>query len=226
MNNIKPKRLFNRQLTQNTSRPKFVRLPPIIKFVKTHEKAQLPKLNKDNRGRTTEDDNLRQIYLNKYQKSVISKCRNIDSTLTSSINTQINKIDFSLDENNNLRGTHDSGYDVFACENTIIPARGSAVVPVGLKVGYISPGWWFRIESRSGLSFKYSVMAHPGIIDNGYRGSLDIKLYNHSDKDYQVNCGDRIAQLVIYMLFNSQLDWIEEAIDSNRGDKGIGSSGN
>ena len=124
-----------------------------------------------------------------------------------------------------LYGTHDSGFDIIACEDVIIAAHNSGVVLTGIKVGYITPGYWFRIESRSGLSFKYSILAHPGIIDNGYTGDLGVKLYNHSDVSYQVHQGDRIAQLVVYPLIDVNVEWAEAVHETKRGEKGFGSSG-
>jgi len=83
----------------------------------------------------------------------------------------------------------DSGYDIFAVEDTVIPARGSAVVPVGLTLADITPGFWFRIEPRSGLGFKHNLQPHLGIIDNPYRGDLGVKLYNFSDKNVTIEKG-------------------------------------
>jgi deoxyuridine 5'-triphosphate nucleotidohydrolase len=118
----------------------------------------------------------------------------------------------------------DTGYDVYSVENKVIPARGSAIVGVGLKFAFIPDGYWIKVESRSGLGFKHGVHAHPGIIDNGYRGDAGIKLYNSSDVDYEVKAGDRIAQFVIYMNIPMAVDWGKvEATD--RGEKGFGSSG-
>ena len=118
----------------------------------------------------------------------------------------------------------DTGYDVYSVEDKVIPARGSAVVGVGLKFAHIPEGYWIKVESRSGLGFKHSVHAHPGIIDNAYRGDAGIKLYNSSDVDYEVKAGDRIAQFVIYMNFPMTVDW-GKAEQTERGDKGFGSSG-
>ena len=101
----------------------------------------------------------------------------------------------------------DTGYDVYSIENKIIPARGCNVVSVGLKFAFIAEGFWVKVESRSGLGFKYSIFAHPGIIDNGYRGDAGVKLYNFSDIDYIINPGDRIAQFVLYKNFNSSVEW-------------------
>lgn len=101
---------------------------------------------------------------------------------------------------------------------------GHNIVPVGLNVGYITPGYWFRIEARSGLGFKYGLFPHFGIIDNGYRGDLGVKLYNTTNKDVYISKGDKIAQLVIYPLLSADLSWIDEAVTSERGENGFGSS--
>ena len=126
--------------------------------------------------------------------------------------------------NNNEQGTGDSGYDLTAVKTVEIPAKGSAVVPVGLKLGYVTPGFWFRIEPRSGLGFKSSIQPHLGVIDNGYRGDMGVKLYNFSDKSFTANKGDRIAQLVVYELLQPSVSWTDEAGESSRGEKGFGSS--
>ena len=121
--------------------------------------------------------------------------------------------------------TGDSGYDLTAVEDCVIPARGGVVIPVGLKLGYITPGYWIRIESRSGLQFKHNLSAFNGIIDAQYRGDLGAKVNNNSDTDYHVKKGDRIAQLVIYPLISSTSSWIEVAEETTRGENGFGSTG-
>jgi len=122
--------------------------------------------------------------------------------------------------------TGDSGYDVTAVEDTVIPARGAVVVPVGLKLAYLPPGIWIRIESRSGLQFKHGLQAFGGIIDNSYRGDMGIRMLNHSDNDYTVKKGDRVAQLVLYPLVTTETSWSETVQETERGEKGFGSSGN
>ena len=88
--------------------------------------------------------------------------------------------------NNKEPGTGDTGFDLVAVETVQILQRGSAVVPVGLTLADITPGYWIRIEPRSGLGFKNSIQPHLGVIDNGYRGDLGVKLYNfHETKDYK-----------------------------------------
>jgi len=119
---------------------------------------------------------------------------------------------------------NDTGLDVSSVEDRVIPARGSAVVNVGLTFAYIQPGFWVTVEGRSGLGFKHGIVPHPGIIDQGYRGDAGVKLYNNTDKDYKVEAGDRIAQFVVYKNYNVEVSE-GTVVQSNRGEKGFGSSG-
>jgi len=134
--------------------------------------------------------------------------------------------DAMLPQANNMEThTGDSGFDLVAVENTVIPPHGSNVVPVGLTLADITPGYWMRIEPRSGLGFKHSIQPHLGVIDNGYRGDLAVKLYNFNKRsEYRVKKGDKIAQLVIYPLLQPVFEYSDEITESNRGDKGFGSS--
>lgn len=126
--------------------------------------------------------------------------------------------------NHNTPLTGDSGYDLFSVSDVDIPAGGSGIVPVGIKVGDLTPGFWFKIEARSGLGFKNGIYPHPGVIDNQYRGDLGVKLYNLTSTPYSIKSGDKIAQIVFYPLIQAEVEWIDEAVETVRGDKGFGSS--
>ena len=127
--------------------------------------------------------------------------------------------------NNKQLATGDSGYDLVAVEQVSIPIGESAVIPVGLTLADITPGYWIRIEPRSGLGFKKSLQPHLGVIDNGYRGDLAVKMYNfHESADALIKKGDKVAQLVLYPLIQSSFDFVDEVTDTARGDKGFGSS--
>ena len=138
--------------------------------------------------------------------------------------------------NTALDGTGDTGYDLYAVEDVLIPGIqvdtktqvgdiNSAVVPVGLEIGYIEPGYWLRIEGRSGLGFKHGIQPHFGIIDNQYRGGLGVKIYNLTSTDYQIKAGDKVAQIVGYKLIEMNIEFTDTKSDSTRGEKGFGSSG-
>ena len=119
----------------------------------------------------------------------------------------------------------DSGIDVVAVEDAIVPAKGYKIIEIGVKLAYITPGYWFRVEGRSGVGFKRHIFPHGGIIDNPYRGDLGIKLYNFGTEDQVFKAGDKIAQLVVYPLIQANLEWVDQVTETKRGDKGLGSSG-
>ena len=119
----------------------------------------------------------------------------------------------------------DSGYDVYSVEEVIVPGSGSVVVPVGLTLAYITPGYWFRVEPRSRLGFKHNLQPHLGIIDNGYRGDLGIKLYNFSNVNITLNKGSRIAQLILYPHITADITETHEVDNTERGEGGFGSTG-
>lgn len=128
--------------------------------------------------------------------------------------------------NDNTPMTGDTGYDLSAVEYVCIPPGESAVVPIGLQLAYITPGFWFRIEPRSGLGFKKSIQPHLGVIDNSYRGDLGVKLYNFHSKTYlEVAQGDRIAQLVVYPLIQAEIQFTDNIDETSRGNSGFGSTG-
>ena len=126
--------------------------------------------------------------------------------------------------NNSNPGTGDTGFDVTSVEQVVIPAKGSAIVPVGLTLAELSPGYWIRIEPRSGLGFKHNIQPHLGVIDNGYRGDLGVKLYNFGEKDYIVKKSSRIAQLVVYPLLQPTFNFTDTVSETIRGSRGFGSS--
>ena len=78
---------------------------------------------------------------------------------------------------------------------------------------------------RCGLGFKKGIQPHLGVIDNQYRGNLAVKLYNFSNNPVTINKGDRIAQMVVHQLNQVHMQFVDEVSETNRGNKGLGSSG-
>jgi deoxyuridine 5'-triphosphate nucleotidohydrolase len=115
--------------------------------------------------------------------------------------------------------------DIYAVEDKIIPAKGDNVVDVGLQVAYIHPDYYFTIETRSGMGFKGGIHTHHGRIDSDYRGSLGVKLYNFSNKDFEIKKGDRVAQLEIRENIRASFEFVEEIESTERGEGGFGSTG-
>ena len=80
------------------------------------------------------------------------------------------------------------------------------------------------VKSKSGLNVKHGLTS-VGVIDVGYTGSIRVKLYNHSSKDYCIKRGDKVSQLVIMPILTPELELVDELEDTERGANGFGSTG-
>lgn len=78
---------------------------------------------------------------------------------------------------------------------------------------------------RSGLAWKHSIDVGAGVIDADYRGSVGVILFNHSDVDFKVEPGDRIAQLIIERVMMPEVVEVLDLDSTARGDGGFGSTG-
>ena len=122
----------------------------------------------------------------------------------------------------------DAGADIRASlaePMTIEPHTWKAVL-TGLFAN-IPYGYEIQIRPRSGLAFKngITVLNTPGTIDCNYRGEIKVILINHSNTDFIVEDGDRIAQMVVAPVTRAEFgiaDAIEETV---RGEGGFGSTG-
>ncbi|KAH7105284.1 dUTP diphosphatase [Auriculariales sp. MPI-PUGE-AT-0066] len=89
-----------------------------------------------------------------------------------------------------------AGYDLYAAKQTLIPARGKALVDTQLSIA-VPVGTYGRVAPRSGLASKHFIDTGAGVVDADYRGVLFVLLFNHADTDFTVEEGDRVAQLVL-----------------------------
>jgi len=121
--------------------------------------------------------------------------------------------------------SNDTGWDVYCTDNVDIKPGESKIVPIGLQLAFITPGHWILVCCRSGLGFKHNLTVHPGVIDEGYRGSLDILFRNLDlERTYSFKKGDKVAQLVIFENIQTSVEWTDQISETARGDKGFGSS--
>jgi len=122
----------------------------------------------------------------------------------------------------------DAGCDLVAAESCVIAARGGRVmVRTGLSIA-IPEGFGGFVLPRSGLASKHGVTCvnSPGLIDAGYRGEVRVALVNlDPNDDYEVQKGDRIAQLVVMPVATVTFVVTEELPAATRGHGGFGSSG-
>lgn len=121
----------------------------------------------------------------------------------------------------------DAGMDLRAIEHVTLAPFERALVSTGLAVA-IPEGYAGFVQPRSGLAIKQgvTVLNTPGLIDSHYRGELKVALINLDPHAiFEVNPGDRIAQLVIHKVENVAWNVVDSLDETERGEGGFGSSG-
>ena len=121
---------------------------------------------------------------------------------------------------------HDAGLDLAACERVELGPGERRLVGTGLTVA-IPEGHAGFVQPRSGLAARHgiTVLNTPGLVDAGYRGELKVVLLNTDRSEtFVVEPGMRIAQLVVVPVATPGLVEVDELPDSERGEKGFGSS--
>jgi dUTP pyrophosphatase len=121
----------------------------------------------------------------------------------------------------------DAGLDLSACERIELGPGERAVVPTGLAVA-IPDGYAGFVQPRSGLAARHgiTIVNSPGLVDSGYRGEILVVLHNTDrEQPLVIEPGMRIAQLVVLRVPEVGLREVEVLPESERGDRGHGSSG-
>ena len=119
----------------------------------------------------------------------------------------------------------DAGMDLRAVEAVALRPGVPVAVPTGIAIE-LPPGFEAQVRPRSGLALKHAITVpnSPATIDPGYRGEIRVIMLNLGREPYQVERGDRIAQMVVAAYVG--VDWAEEELGtSDRGAGGFGSSG-
>ena len=135
----------------------------------------------------------------------------------------------------------DAGFDLYSPINTVVPpisvywnpdengmwnntpSIGTAVIDTGVHVE-LPKGTCGLIVSKSGMNVNHGILS-TGLIDEGYTGSIVVKLYNNTTKPYYISKGSKITQLVVLPVVNANLEVVDKLEDTDRGEKGFGSSG-
>ena len=121
-----------------------------------------------------------------------------------------------------------SGMDLIAFlkKSIFVKPKTSSLIPTGLSVAF-SEDYEIQIRPRSGLAIKnnISILNTPGTIDSDYRGEVKIIIYNHGDKDFIINNGDRVAQMILSPAIKMELKEVNDLPETIRGRSGFGSTG-
>ena len=118
----------------------------------------------------------------------------------------------------------DAGADITASEKIAIPPRERTLVSTGVRLE-IPEGYVGLIWPRSGLAVKKGIDCGAGVIDSHYRGEVKVLLFNHSNNEFQIEPGDRIAQILIQKVERVEFHLVDQLNETARSDAGFGSTG-
>ena len=143
------------------------------------------------------------------------------------IKVQIKKLDPNV-EIPEYKTSGSSGVDLkaFIKNKVIIKPFKSIIIPTGLSIA-VPENCEIQIRPRSGLAANsnISILNTPGTIDSDYRGEIKVIMYNHSNKEFSVNNGDRIAQMILMPVFKFKFEEVDILSKTVRGTGGFGSTG-
>lgn len=117
----------------------------------------------------------------------------------------------------------DVGMDMYAMETVTIPPMGHYRFWHGFAMEF-PEGYAAIVKDKSSIS-KIGLHTMGGVFDAGYRGEYNTHLVNLSGEPYTVEEGDKVAQLIIYPIVIAELEEADQLSESERGDKGFGSTG-
>ena len=122
---------------------------------------------------------------------------------------------------------HAAGLDlrIMTDEPLIIPPEGHSRIMTGVHME-IPAGYFGLIAIRSGLGSRGLTLSNSvGIIDEDYRGEIMIPVYNHGTETFQLEDGERVAQLILIPTAQADLVFVDQLGETDRGTEGFGSSG-
>ncbi len=119
-----------------------------------------------------------------------------------------------------------AGMDICAAESIVVRTGRRAAIATGFAFA-IPEGYEIQVRPRSGLAYKngMTVLNTPGTIDSDYRGEIKVILINLGEDDFQINKGDRIAQIIAAPVQRANLNEVDSLDDTERGSGGFGSTG-
>ena len=122
-----------------------------------------------------------------------------------------------------------AGIDLRACldDKLVLKPGQTELIPTGIAIHIQDPNFAATILPRSGLGHKHGIVLGNlvGLIDSDYQGQLFISCWNRGNITFEIESGDRIAQLVFLPVIQAKFNIVEEFEQTERGDGGFGHSG-
>ncbi len=122
-----------------------------------------------------------------------------------------------------------AGLDLQACidETMIVMPGETHLIPTGISIFIDDASLAAVILPRSGLGHKHGIVLGNlvGLIDSDYQGPLMVSLWNRGDKEFKIEPGDRIAQLVFVPVIQASFEIVDDFAETARGEGGFGHTG-
>lgn len=122
-----------------------------------------------------------------------------------------------------------AGLDLRACVDsplTVEPGQ-TVLIPTGISIYIENPNYAAMLLPRSGLGHKHGIVLGNlvGLIDSDYQGQLMVSCWNRAEASYTINIGERIAQMIIVPVVQTQFEIVDEFASSARAEGGFGHTG-
>lgn len=117
----------------------------------------------------------------------------------------------------------DAGYDLRTPMRVYLHPHSSAIIDTGVHI-QLPPGKCAVVISKSGLNVNHDITS-TGLIDEGFSGTIIVKLYNHGDKPHIFDPGDKVSQFYITDYYPCHIEIVDQVKGGDRGNNGYGSTG-
>ncbi|MFQ5644331.1 MAG: dUTP diphosphatase [Thiogranum sp.] len=122
-----------------------------------------------------------------------------------------------------------AGMDLRACLNEplVLEPGQTELLPTGMAIHIADPGLAAMLLPRSGLGHKHGIVLGNlvGLIDSDYQGQLFVSCWNRGRTTFNIEPGERIAQMIFVPVVRAGFEVVEEFVDSDRGVGGFGHTG-
>ena len=117
----------------------------------------------------------------------------------------------------------DAGADIRTPYAFVLPAKSARTVDTGVHV-QLPPRTKCDVRSKSGLHINHDIIT-DGLVDEGFSGSIKVRLHNLGPVPYHFHKGDKIAQIVVTPVWYADFRQVDAVVGGERGDAGYGSTG-
>lgn len=123
------------------------------------------------------------------------------------------------------RGSYKAaGFDLYADEHTVVLGGQRRIISTGISAT-APEGCYLRVAPRSGLAAKHGIDILAGVVDADYTGEICVIMQNNDGEPFDVNIGDRIAQLIPERIWQGEIELVHDLDETDRGDGAMGSTG-